>query len=71
MGSCNSTINMPAKGLLRNHPRGTKESLHGPELQETVNARLMGCGINRTILDLPSAVTYPADSGSIPTQLRL
>ncbi len=28
--------------------RGTKESLHGRRLQETVDARLMGCGINRT-----------------------
>ena len=33
---------------LKNHPRGTKKSLHGRRLQETVNVRLMGrSGIRR------------------------
>ena len=30
-------------------PRGTKQSLHGRELQETVGAGLMGCGSIRTL----------------------
>ena len=59
---------------LKNDPRGTKESLHGRELQETVGARLMGRGGIRTFGGAPRTSRHALlaiRSGRATTRMRL